>query len=274
MAFQTFSLMLLEEAFPKKKQKSSKYVFIRYMIIVENHTSFLQQVSRGCARRCNPLLQKFLQLRLNYFRDKVHINGGEVDLLIGNDYAPLSIGEKCVSSPTSPDDSPSVALTRLGCYIYGGLSNSTKRVINNILSVNHVKRIEDTDKLKTFFCGAVIGVKPTTLCVCSDNQIPESLYIKHVRTTNKINEKGRVCVQMPWKPGFPRKLPNNYYMAKEQIIRRERQLLRDGKLEEYNQEIKNLIDRGVVRILNPEEAKKSSRRIFQMFESPHGRTTR
>ena len=134
------------------------------MIIVENHTSFLQQVSRGYVRRCNPLLQKFTTHRhLNYFRDKVHINGG--------------------------DDSPSVALRRLGCYLYGGLSNSTKRVINNIFSVNHVNRIMDTDELKTFFYGNVIGVKPTTLCVCSDNQMSESSFIKHVRTTNKINEE-------------------------------------------------------------------------------------
>ena len=46
-------------------------------------------------------------------------------------------------------------------------------------------------------------------------------------------------------------------MAKEQMIRREKQLIRDGKLGDYNKEIRNFVDRGVVRILSPEEVDKA-----------------
>ena len=52
---------------------------------------------------------------------------------------------------------------------------------------------------------------------------------------------------MPWKPGYPVKLPNNYFMAKEQKLKQEKQLFREGKLKDYNREIMNLVDRGVVR---------------------------
>ena len=223
----------------------------------ESYLILATGIKKPCSR-VHPLTSEIFTSyeHLNEFRDKVHIRGGEVDLLIGNDYAPLIIVERCVSSPTSPDNSPSVAITRLGCYIYGYLNNPSSRAVNNILSINHDNRIEDTEELKTFFYGDVIGVKPTSLCVCSDNQISESAFIKHVQETTVINEEGRVCVQMPWKPGFPRKLPNNYFIAKEQMIRREKQLLKDGKLVDYNQEIKSLLVRGVVRILNLEEAEK------------------
>ena len=246
----------------------------------ESYLILATDIKKPCSR-VHPFTSEIFTSyeHLNEFRDKVHIRGGEVDLLIGNDYAPLIIAERCVSSPTSPDNSPSVAITRLGCYIYGYLNNPSSRAVNNILSINHANRIEDTEELKTFFYGDVIGVKPTSLCVCSDNQISESAFIKHVQETTVINEEGRVCVKMPWKPGFPRKLPNNYFMAKEQMIRREKQLLKDGKLEDYNQEIKSLLVQGVVRILNLEEAEKGPKESswylnHRMIERPDKESTK
>ena len=86
--------------------------------------------------------------------------------------------------------------------------------------MNFINRIE-TEELKTFFYNDVIGVKPTSVCACSGSEIAESAFIKHVRATTSINEDGRVCVKMPWKPGYPIRLPNNYVMAKDQMIRRE-----------------------------------------------------
>ena len=78
------------------------------------------------------------------------------------------------------------------------------------------------------------------------------------QATTHINQDGRICVQMPWKPGFPDKLPNNYFRAEEQLRKKESELAKNGKLDEYNQEITNLAERGVVRILSPEEASKSA----------------
>ena len=70
------------------------------------------------------------------------------------------------------------------------------------------------------------------MCFCSDKQIAESAFIKHVKTTTHINQDGRICVQMPKKPGFPDKLPNNYFRAKEKMRKRESELAKNGKLDE------------------------------------------
>ena len=37
-----------------------------------------------------------------------------------------------------------------------------------------------------FFYGELLGVKPSTLCVCSENEVKESAFIKHACSTTKI----------------------------------------------------------------------------------------
>ena len=91
--------------------------------------------------------------------------------------------------------------------------------------------------------------------MCSDDEILEASFIKHVRETTHINDEGRVCVKMPWKPGYPGNLPNNYKAAASQMMRRERKLIQNGKIDAYNNEIQDLVNRKVVRILSEEETK-------------------
>ena len=50
-----------------------------------------------------------------------NVGRGEVDLLIGLDYAPLILPEKALRSEEDPDGIPSDAFMRLGCYLFGGL---------------------------------------------------------------------------------------------------------------------------------------------------------
>ena len=90
--------------------------------------------------------------------------------------------------------------------------------------------------------------------MCSNIQILESAFIKHVQTTTRIDGNGRVCVQMPWKPGYPERLTNNYQKVRDQLFRREKQLSEDRKLEQYNKEVHKLVERGVVKMLSPNEA--------------------
>ena len=120
-------------------------------------------------------------------KDNLFIDGGGVDVLIEIDYAPLILPENVLRDSQHPDDSPSVAITRLGSYIYGGLSKSTQTV-NRVLSINFVNKLEENE-LNTYFYGDIIGVRPTSLCICTDNQIVESAFIKHVRATTKINSE-------------------------------------------------------------------------------------
>ena len=110
--------------------------------------------------------------------------------------APLIIPER-IERPTShPDDSPSVAYTRLGCYMYGALNRCLNGARNNVLAIHYVSKREE-EEWRSFFYGDVIGVKPWSRCVCSEEEILESSFIKHVRETTHINEEGRVCVELP-----------------------------------------------------------------------------
>jgi hypothetical protein len=82
---------------------------------------------------------------------------------------------------------------------------------------------------------------------------------------------------MPWKPGIPEALPNNYDRAFAQMEKREKRLVRDGKLDEYNQEIDNFVDCGVVRILDSKDAlakqEKSSYLKHRIIERPDKSST-
>ena len=71
-------------------------------------------------------------------RDKIYVGGGEVDLLIGLDYAPLILPEKALRAEEDPDGGPSVAFTRLGCYLFGKLEQEDLKSVN---SVNLNKKI-------------------------------------------------------------------------------------------------------------------------------------
>ena len=194
---------------------------------------------------------------LQEMKRSIYTHGGEVDLLLGLDYAPLILPEKLIRSPSCPDDAPSVACTRLGCYIYGGFGEKFEGTKKEILFIQQVNE-EEMQEMRKFFYGEVLGVQPTSTCMCSDNMIAESAFIKHVQATTKIDESGRVSVRMPWKPGFPEKLPNNYHKAKDQLLRRQKKLVEDGKFEEYDAEIDNLLQRGVVKVLNSKEAETAS----------------
>ena len=111
-------------------------------------------------------------------------------------------------------------------------------------------------------------------CVCSDKQIAKSAFIKRVKATTHIKQDGRICVQMPWKPGFPDKLPNNYYRVEEQMRKRENELAKNGKLYEYYKDVTNSVERWVVRILSQKEASKAAKEPVwhlnhQIVEQPY-----
>ena len=108
-----------------------------------------------------------------------------------------------------------------------------------IAKLNFISKAED-QRLRDVFYGDVLSVKPTKLCTCSDAEISEARFIKHMKATTTISDEGFVQAQMPWKPG--------------RLSRwKEKQLTENGKLAEYNQEIESLIERGVVRMLNSKE---------------------
>ena len=83
-------------------------------------------------------------------RDKIYVGGGEVDLLIGLDYALIILPGKALRAEEDPNGSSSVAFTRLGCYLFGGLTESSQQTVREILKINQISKLEQGD-LKSFF---------------------------------------------------------------------------------------------------------------------------
>ncbi|XP_064115221.1 uncharacterized protein LOC135221349 [Macrobrachium nipponense] len=138
----------------------------------------------------------------------------------------------------------------LGWTIFGG--NIPKPKPHAASRVQFLNHLEDLQKLYT---SDVVGVKPTTLCVCSDKEIAESQFIKHCRNKLCINADGRMTVKMPWKPGFPEALECNKPQAEIRLMSQEKRLIKNGTFDEYSEEIQKLIDSCFVRELYPEESR-------------------
>ena len=161
----------------------------------------------GTSSISKEIFKKYEHLRR--FEESICLSGGDIDILIGQDYAPLIVPETTIRDERDPDHNPSIAITRLGMYLYGSLMQTKTGIVKEILSINYLNK--EDELMKTFFYSdrCTIGVRPTSLCACSDSEIAESAFIKHVRKTTTLDPSGRVRVNMPWKPGYPEKLPNN-----------------------------------------------------------------
>ena len=184
-------------------------------------------------------------------KSTIYVNGGEIDILIGSDYGCLIQSEGNTRAATDPDNHPSIAHTRLGNHLYSGLSPQTRNVNNHEIQLNYIKAVEEI-QLNKFFYNDILGVKPTSMCVCSDKEVAEAAFIKHVKQTTHINSDGRVSTAIPWKPGFPENLPNNYERAYDVMMKMENRLEKE-ELEIHNELIQELLNNRFVRILNSEE---------------------
>ena len=89
----------------------------------------------------------------------------------------------------------------------------------------------------------VCGVKPTSICACSDKEIVESQFLKHVRSTIRQTEDGRVEESLPWKEGFPNFLNFNRDWALIKLKQLESRLVKSNLMECYNQEIKLILNK-------------------------------
>ena len=183
---------------------------------------------------------------LTDIEDDVHVLGGPVDLLIGADFVEAHRDlESRVGGPGEPIAKKNI----FGWMLLGKFSDGPP-------TVHHIELIDSEtvstlDDIKKLVQQDQIGIKPTRLCVCSDNELRESSFIKHVRDTTRILDDGRVEVKMPWKPGQPN-LQNNWSVAYDRMGRKEKQLRKKGTLEVVNKEIQDLLDRKVVIKLAPE----------------------
>ena len=86
----------------------------------------------------------------------------------------------------------------------------------NSIDVGTVDVLEDMKKLLT---QDMLGVRPTELCTCRDNDLKENKFIKSIAESTQI--EGRIQVRMPWNGEGPPK-ESNYDVAYERMISSEK----------------------------------------------------
>ena len=97
----------------------------------------------------------------------------------------------------------------------------------------------------------MLGVKPTELCTCSDNDLRENKFIKSITKSTQIID-GRVQVRMPWKDEGPPK-ESNYDIAFKRMISSEKTFKRKDCLEVIQDEVQKLLEQGFVKEVPPEQ---------------------
>ena len=175
----------------------------------------------------------------------LHLSGVPVDILLGTDLPEAHHDFKVL---TGNPGEPIAKKNIFGWSVLGHINEQSSLGIHAMETID--EELTNHDIKKLLFQDQV-GVKPTQYCVCSGKDLQESEFILHVRQITTVLEDGRIQVRMPWKPGHPI-LPNNWSMAYDKMVSKEKQLAKKGKLEIFNKEIKALVDRDVVIKLRPD----------------------
>ncbi|XP_068243937.1 uncharacterized protein [Palaemon carinicauda] len=111
---------------------------------------------------------------LNAAKGSLPTDEAEIDIIIGYDYYFLTMPVESVKDSVSPESCPVAVRSIFGWTIFGG--NIPKPKPHVASRVQFLSHLEDLQKLYT---SDVVGVKPTTLCVCSEESRDEGWYLQH-----------------------------------------------------------------------------------------------
>ena len=121
----------------------------------------------------------------------------------------------------------------MGQFLSEGDQSSAIRSVD----VGTVSALEDMTKL---LLQDTLGVKPTELCTCKDNELKENKFIKSIADSTEIVD-GRVQVRMPWSDDGPPK-ENNYDVAFQRMLSSEKTCKRKNCFEGVQVEIQKLLE--------------------------------
>ena len=101
---------------------------------------------------------------------------------------------------------------------------------------------QNAEYFQSLYESDVCGVKPTRICACSDKEVLESYFLKHVRDAIRQTKEGRVEVSLLWKEGFPKCLQFNRDAKLAKLTSLEKRLNKSGLTECYSEEMKLILD--------------------------------
>ena len=175
--------------------------------------------------------------------DKLHLSGGSVDLLIGTDFTDGFIDVHVI--PGQPGD-PIAKRNCFGWYILGQLTPTSQSIQSIDIGTMSVK-----ENIELLVQQDQLGVKPTNLCTCTDNELRENKFVRSLSESTTLID-GRIQVKMPWKENGPPKR-SNYDIALKRMYSTEKSLKGKRCTDVVANEIQKLVDQGFVTKIQPEE---------------------
>jgi hypothetical protein len=232
----------------KKKAEMSELVNITVMSpcdkTIEKHVSVYTLTNL-----CSPVktiskhaVNKYQHLQI--ISNKLHLAGGKVDLLIGTDFSDAFVD---IHVRQGKPAEPIAKENCFGWYLLGQVDDQSCSGIHSV-DVGTVSAIED---IKTLLTQDLLGVKPTTLCMCDDNTLKENKFIKSVTESTEMVD-GRIRVRMPWNDSGPPQ-NSNYEMAYTRMLSTERSFRRKNCLQEIQHEMDKLIEQNFMAEIPPAE---------------------
>ena len=175
---------------------------------------------------------------LNCVVEELHLGGGPVEILLGTDLPEAHRDFKVLTG------NPGEPIAKKNIFGWSVLGHLEDKAASGIFAIEIIDEIATEQDIKKLILQDQLGVKPTRYYTCSEKELQECAFIRHVRESTKVLEDG--------KPGHPN-LPNNLSLAIERMVSKEKQLMKKGKLDAFNLEVKALVDREVVIKLDPKE---------------------
>ncbi|XP_068707535.1 uncharacterized protein [Montipora foliosa] len=226
----------------KKKSEASQIIDITVASPADEDikkTLQVYTVTRSCSKAktlSKELVRHYPHLK--HVCDKLHLSGGAIDLLVGTDFVEAFIDIHTVSG--EPGE-PVAKRNCFGWYVMGQFekNNSTTSEIQSV----EIRTANVIDEIKELLHQDLLGVKPTNLCACSENEIRESKFVKSLAASTTLVD-GRIQVKMPWTEAGPPK-QSNYGIALKRLFSTERSF--------QNEEVQKLLEQDYVIQVSPDQ---------------------
>ncbi|PFX12844.1 hypothetical protein AWC38_SpisGene23132 [Stylophora pistillata] len=173
--------------------------------------------------------------------NKLHLSGGTIDLLIGTDFVDAFVDIHTLSGE------PREPISKCNCFGWYVLGQVNSYRIQSV-AVGTV-RIEDD--FKKLLYQDTLGVKPTELCICSENVLRENKFVKSLSDSTTLVD-GRIQVRMPWNENGPPER-SNYDIALKRMQSAEKSIQKKGCSEIVNDEVQKLLQQDfIIKVLTEE----------------------
>ena len=123
---------------------------------------------------------------LNCVVEELHLGRGPVDILLGTDLPEAHRDFKVLTG------NPGEPIAKKNIFGWSVLGHLEDKAAPGIFAIEIIDEIATQQDIKKLILQDQLGVKPTRYCTCSEKELQECAFIRHVRESIKVLEDGRI----------------------------------------------------------------------------------